>query len=120
MSTGCSAVIGCSTAGSGTASSNSKACSSRERTTGAKVPFPEHDSHRLSSGEEAALYIRRLIFEGRLRPGERVPQEEVARAFEHQPYPGPGGAGRARTTGLDDDREEPGRVRRGARSAGRA
>ena len=47
----------------------------------AKVPFPEHDSHRLSSGEEAALYIRRLIFEGHLRPGERVPQEEVARAL---------------------------------------
>ena len=36
------------------------------------IPFPERELQRLSSGEAAALYIRRLIFEGRLRPGERV------------------------------------------------
>jgi DNA-binding GntR family transcriptional regulator len=45
------------------------------------IPFPERDSYRLSSGEAAALYIRRLIFEGRLRPGERVPQDDIARAL---------------------------------------
>ncbi|HEX6311853.1 MAG TPA: GntR family transcriptional regulator [Acidimicrobiia bacterium] len=33
---------------------------------------------RRSSGEHAAVYIRRLIFDGRLRPGERIPQEQVA------------------------------------------
>ena len=34
---------------------------------------------RRSSGTDAALYIRRLIFEGELRPGERVPQDELAK-----------------------------------------
>jgi DNA-binding GntR family transcriptional regulator len=33
---------------------------------------------RRSSGEQAALYIRRLIVEGELRPGSRVPQDEIA------------------------------------------
>jgi DNA-binding GntR family transcriptional regulator len=33
---------------------------------------------RRSSGEQAAVYIRRLIFDGQLRPGERIPQEQVA------------------------------------------
>lgn len=33
---------------------------------------------RQSSGEHAAVYIRRLIFDGRLRPGERIPQEQIA------------------------------------------
>jgi DNA-binding GntR family transcriptional regulator len=45
------------------------------------IPFPERDLHRLSSGEAAALYIRRLIFEGRLRPGERVPQDDIGQAL---------------------------------------
>jgi DNA-binding GntR family transcriptional regulator len=45
------------------------------------LPYPERDLHRLSSGEAAALYIRRLIFEGRLRPGERVPQDDIGRAL---------------------------------------
>jgi DNA-binding GntR family transcriptional regulator len=36
---------------------------------------------RRSSGEQAARYIRRLIFDGELRPGTRVPQDEVARAL---------------------------------------
>jgi DNA-binding GntR family transcriptional regulator len=36
---------------------------------------------RRSSGEEAALYVHRLIFEGKLRPGERVPQDEIAQAL---------------------------------------
>ncbi len=33
---------------------------------------------RRSSGEQAAVYIRRLIFDGGLRPGERIPQEQIA------------------------------------------
>ena len=36
---------------------------------------------RRSSGEQAALYLRRLIFDGRLEPGARVPQDEVAQAL---------------------------------------
>jgi DNA-binding GntR family transcriptional regulator len=36
---------------------------------------------RRSSGEQAALYIRRLIFDGELRPGDRVPQDQVAEAL---------------------------------------
>jgi DNA-binding GntR family transcriptional regulator len=36
---------------------------------------------RKSSGEEAALYVHRLIFDGELRPGERVPQDEIAQAL---------------------------------------
>jgi DNA-binding GntR family transcriptional regulator len=45
------------------------------------IPFPEKELYRLSSGGAAALYIRRLIFEGRLRPGERVPQDDIGRAL---------------------------------------
>jgi DNA-binding GntR family transcriptional regulator len=33
---------------------------------------------RRSSGEQAALYIRRLIFDGVLREGDRVPQDAIA------------------------------------------
>src|SRR3982074_3512046 len=40
-----------------------------------------HNLVRTSSGDGAALYIRRLIFDGELRPGERVPQDEVANAL---------------------------------------
>jgi DNA-binding GntR family transcriptional regulator len=36
---------------------------------------------RLSSGERAARYIRRLIFGGQLRPGTRIPQDDVAQAL---------------------------------------
>ena len=39
------------------------------------------DTTRRSSGEAAALYIRRLIFDGVLKPGARVPQDEVAEAL---------------------------------------
>ena len=41
------------------------------------VPAPL-ESIRRSSGEHVAGYIRRLIFAGTLRPGDRVPQDEVA------------------------------------------
>ena len=36
---------------------------------------------RTSNGEQAALYVRRLIFDGDLRPGERVPQDDIAKAL---------------------------------------
>ena len=36
---------------------------------------------RLSSGDHAALHIRRLIFDGELRPGVRVPQDEIAQTL---------------------------------------
>ena len=36
---------------------------------------------RRSSGHQAAEYIRELIFDGNLRPGERVPQDSVAEAL---------------------------------------
>lgn len=42
------------------------------------VPAPRNMLRRQSSGQQAALYIRRLIFDGELRPGMRVPQNEVA------------------------------------------
>ncbi len=40
--------------------------------------MPPDTLRRQSSGEQAALYIRRLIFDGELRPGMRVPQDQVA------------------------------------------
>jgi DNA-binding GntR family transcriptional regulator len=36
---------------------------------------------RRTSGDEAAGYIKRLIFEQRLRAGDRVPQDQIARAL---------------------------------------
>jgi DNA-binding GntR family transcriptional regulator len=45
------------------------------------VSLPPEVLTRRSSGEQAALYIRRLIFDGELRPGDRVPQDEVAQAL---------------------------------------
>lgn len=36
---------------------------------------------RRSSADEASLYIRRLIFNGELRAGQRVPQDEIAKAL---------------------------------------
>jgi len=36
---------------------------------------------RVSSGEQAATYIRQLIFDGALRPGERIAQDEIAKAL---------------------------------------
>ena len=36
---------------------------------------------RRSSGEHAATYIKRLIFDQHLKPGDRVPQDEVAQAL---------------------------------------
>jgi DNA-binding GntR family transcriptional regulator len=36
---------------------------------------------RKTAGQEAADYIRRLVFDGTLRPGSRIPQGEVAEAL---------------------------------------
>jgi DNA-binding GntR family transcriptional regulator len=42
---------------------------------------------RRSSGDQAALYIRQLIFDGQLRPGDRVPQDEIADALRMSRIP---------------------------------
>lgn len=52
----------------------------REPVVGEALPAPDRPA-RQSSGEHAAVYIRRLIFDGRLRPGERIPQEQIAQAL---------------------------------------
>jgi DNA-binding GntR family transcriptional regulator len=41
------------------------------------LPAPELGERR-SSAEEAARYIRRLMFDGHLRPHDRVPQDDIA------------------------------------------
>src|ERR1700680_1889411 len=33
------------------------------------------------SGDQAAAYIRQMIFEGELRPGERLPQDVIAKTL---------------------------------------
>lgn len=47
----------------------------------ADAPLPEHQLNRRTSGGSAALYIRKLIFDGYLRPGARVHQDDVAQAL---------------------------------------
>jgi DNA-binding GntR family transcriptional regulator len=42
------------------------------------LPPAHAEGVRTTSGEQVARYVRRLIFEGSLRPGERVPQDQVA------------------------------------------
>jgi len=46
-----------------------------------ELPSADGAPRRRSSGEHAALYIRRLIFDGELRPGSRVPQDEIAQTL---------------------------------------
>jgi DNA-binding GntR family transcriptional regulator len=36
---------------------------------------------RRTTGEQVALYIRSLVFEGELRPGRRIPQDEIAKTL---------------------------------------
>ena len=43
--------------------------------------LPERQLTRRGSGEQAAVYIRRLIFDGYLKPGDRVHQDDVAKAL---------------------------------------
>ena len=47
----------------------------------ASAPLPQAQLNRRTSGEAAALYIRKLIFDGYLRPGARVHQDDVAQAL---------------------------------------
>jgi DNA-binding GntR family transcriptional regulator len=42
------------------------------------VSLPGESLPRLSSGEQVRLYVRRLIFDGVLKPGQRVPQDAIA------------------------------------------
>src|SRR3954467_10878345 len=42
---------------------------------------PPDPTSRMSRGEEAARYIRGLIFDGDLKPGTRVPQDDIARGL---------------------------------------
>jgi DNA-binding GntR family transcriptional regulator len=47
----------------------------------ASASLPQRQLSRRSSGEAAALYIRKLIFDGYLRAGARVHQDDVAQAL---------------------------------------
>jgi DNA-binding GntR family transcriptional regulator len=42
---------------------------------------PDGSFVRQASGEQAAAYIRRLIFDGELQPGTRLPQDQIATAL---------------------------------------
>ncbi len=42
------------------------------------LPPPDELVGRKSSGQQASLYIRRIVFDGVLRPGDRVPQDAIA------------------------------------------
>jgi DNA-binding GntR family transcriptional regulator len=43
--------------------------------------LPGEGLSRLSSGEQVRLYVRRLIFDGVLRQGQRMPQDAIARTL---------------------------------------
>jgi DNA-binding GntR family transcriptional regulator len=43
--------------------------------------LPGQSLDRLSSGEQVRLYVRRLIFDGVLRQGQRVPQDAIAQTL---------------------------------------
>jgi DNA-binding GntR family transcriptional regulator len=47
----------------------------------ASSSLPFGQLQRVTSGAQAALYIRKLIFDGHLEPGARVHQDDVARAL---------------------------------------
>jgi DNA-binding GntR family transcriptional regulator len=52
----------------------------------AQTPVPELSAPdgslvRQASGEQAAAYIRRLIFDGELKQGTRLPQDQIAKAL---------------------------------------
>jgi DNA-binding GntR family transcriptional regulator len=42
------------------------------------LPPPDELVGRQSSGQQANLYIRRIVFDGVLRPGDRIPQDAIA------------------------------------------
>jgi DNA-binding GntR family transcriptional regulator len=43
--------------------------------------LPARQLARRGSGEQAAVYIRKLVFDGYLKPGDRVHQDDVAKAL---------------------------------------
>lgn len=43
--------------------------------------LPSQNLSRMSSGEQVRLYVRRLIFDGVLRQGQRVPQDAIAQTL---------------------------------------
>jgi DNA-binding GntR family transcriptional regulator len=45
------------------------------------LPSPGEDFSRVSSGEQVRQYLRRRIFDGALRQGQRVPQDAIARTL---------------------------------------
>jgi DNA-binding GntR family transcriptional regulator len=49
--------------------------------TAEHVSLPGGSLPRLSSGEQVRLYVRRLIFDGVLKPGQRVPQDAIAQTL---------------------------------------
>jgi DNA-binding GntR family transcriptional regulator len=51
-----------------------------KRSMTASIPAAPGAVVRKGSGEQAAAYIRQLIFDGQLREGMRLPQDEVAKA----------------------------------------
>lgn len=48
---------------------------------GPSLSAPDNSAVRQASGEQAAAYIRRLIFDGELRQGARLPQDQIAKAL---------------------------------------
>ena len=46
-----------------------------------QVSLPGENLARLSSGEQVRLYVRRLVFDGVLKAGQRVPQDAIANAL---------------------------------------
>jgi DNA-binding GntR family transcriptional regulator len=48
---------------------------------GRTLSAPDGSAVRQASGEQAATYIRRLIFDGELQQGTRLPQDQIARAL---------------------------------------
>ena len=47
-----------------------------------RSPFPAPTTLRLTASQIAADYLRRLVFEGRLRAGDKIPQGDVADALD--------------------------------------
>jgi DNA-binding GntR family transcriptional regulator len=45
------------------------------------LPRPGEDFSRVSSGEQVRLYVRRRIFDGVLKQGQRVPQDAIAKTL---------------------------------------
>jgi DNA-binding GntR family transcriptional regulator len=52
----------------------------QKRATLSAIPAAPGAVVRKGSGEQAAVYIRQLIFDGQLREGMRLPQDDVAKA----------------------------------------